>query len=320
MKRMSLASSHRSRCRVWANLVSPRIRIERKPARRVKAIALSRKTIRLLLRGAIAATIEQIQRFGRVGQRDDQRVVTELAVVGEVHASFALGIAGHDAAVGLDDRLGEELGRLLGPDPQPRLIDRVHQVEDIGWGEAAAEVPLGGRVGDAFGTQGVEIDLVIAPQFEVLEAQAADEDIEGDVQDVVGFMVGQMPLEEVELAIDLLDEIDLLSQEEEGTDAAGPEPAGALGVVIMDIGGGHHRYRPLGTGCIGEAFLDSPPPVLEDSLLACGPLFSESSAHSKAPWSWNGEDVLLPPLFQESAGFSSFFLRIGAGEPQNTLG
>ena len=71
---------------------------------------------------------------------------------------------------------------------------------DVGLGEAAAEVAGGGGVGDAFGAQGVEIDLVVAPQFEVLEPLAAGQEVEGDVQDVVGFVVGQVPLEEVEVA------------------------------------------------------------------------------------------------------------------------
>jgi hypothetical protein len=53
------------------------------------------------------------------------------AVVGEIYPLLALGVAGRDGAIDLEDRLGEELGWLSGPDPQPRLIDRVHQGEDI---------------------------------------------------------------------------------------------------------------------------------------------------------------------------------------------
>ena len=236
-------------------------------------------------------------------------MVTILAVVGEIHPLLALGITGHDAAVGLDDRLAEELGGLLGPDPQPHLIDRVHQGEDIGLGEAAAEVPFGGRVRDAFGPEGIEVDLVIAPQLEVLEVPAAGEEIEGDVQDMVGFVVGQMPLEEVEVAVDVLDELDLLGQEEDGADAAGTESAAATGVFVVDIAGGHHGYRPLRAGRVVEPFLDPPSPLLEESLLACRSLLSQSGAHSKAPLSWNGEDVNPPPLLQGPAGFSSFFSR-----------
>jgi hypothetical protein len=234
-------------------------------------------------------------------------MVAVLAVIGEVHVALTLGIAGHDAAIGLEDRLGEEFGWLLSPDPQPRLIDRVHQGQDIGLGEAPAEVAGGGRVRDAFGSQRVEVDLVVAPQFEVLDAQAPGEDIEGDVQDVVGFVIGQMPLEQVQLVVDLLDEPDLLSQEEEGPDAAGTEAAGASGRFVVDIGGGHHGDRPLRARSIVEPFLNSSATFLKESLLACRPFFSESGAHSKAPESGNGEDVRSPPLLQELAGFSSVF-------------
>ena len=134
--------------------------------------------------------------------------------------------------------------------------------------------------------------------------------IEGDVQDMVGFVVRQMPLEQVKIAVDILDESDPLSQQEEGPDAAGTEPADAIGMFVVDVGRGHHGSWPLGAGRLVESFLDSPSPLLEESLLACGALFSESSTHSKAPLSWNSEDVFAPPLFQKLAGFSSYFREI----------
>src|SRR5262249_1766554 len=160
------------------------------------------------------------------------------------------------------------LGRLLSPDPQPRLVDRVHQEEDVGRSEAAAEVPGGGRVGDSGRSQGVEEDLILAAELDVLKAAAAGEDVEGDVQDVVGFVVGEVALEHVEGAVDLGDEVDLLSQEEEGPDAAGTEPPGAGGRFIVDIRSGHHGSGPLGSGGMIETFLDSTSPLLEESLLA----------------------------------------------------
>src|SRR5262249_48886995 len=112
----------------------------------------------------------------------------------------------------------------------------------------------------------------------------------------------------------------LLSQEEEGTDATGTEPAGAGGRFVVDIGGGHQGYRPLRARRVVEPFLNSPSPLLEESLLACRSLFSESSAHSKAPLSWNSEDLFLPPLFQKLAGLSSLFFEIGPREFFITLG
>src|SRR6516165_4557746 len=102
--------------------------------------------------------------------------------------------------------------------------------------------------------------------FDVL---AAGEDIEGDVQDMVGFVVRLMPLEQLKIAVDILDEIDFLSQEEDSTDAAGTEATDAISMFVVDIGRRHHGYRPLGTGRIVESFLNSPSPFLEESLLAC---------------------------------------------------
>lgn len=133
------------------------------------------------------------------------------------------------------------------------------------------------------GAQGIEIDGIVAPQLEMFEASATGEDVEGDVQDMVGFVVRQMALEQVKVAVDILGELDPLSQQEEGPDAVGTEPADAIGIFVVDVGRGHHGSRPLEAGRIAESFLDPPSPLLEESLLACGASFSESSTHSKAP-------------------------------------
>jgi hypothetical protein len=50
-------------------------------------------------------------------------------------------------------------------------------------------------------TEGVEVDLVIASDFDVLDAAAAREQVVGDVEDVITLEVGQVPLEQVEVLI-----------------------------------------------------------------------------------------------------------------------
>src|SRR5690242_12999757 len=45
--------------------------------------------------------------------------------------------------------------------------------------------------------EGVEIDLVVAPDLEVLQALSTGQEVIGDVQDVVALVVGLVPLEEV---------------------------------------------------------------------------------------------------------------------------
>jgi hypothetical protein len=155
--------------------------------------------------------------------------------------SFALGVGCHDGAIGVQDRLLAKGVGLLSPDPEPRFIDGVHQSEDIGLGrEAAAEVAGGRRIGDSLGSQSIEVDLIVASQFEVFDSLAAGEEIQCDVEHMVGFVVGEMPFEQMEVAVDVLDESDLLSQEKEGADAPGTESPDALGRFVVDIGGGHH--------------------------------------------------------------------------------
>ena len=70
-------------------------------------------------------------------------------------------------------------------------------------------------------SQGIEIDGVVAEPLDVFEPTAAGEDVEGDVQDAVGFVVGEMALEPVEMVIDEGDQPDPARQQEQETDAAG---------------------------------------------------------------------------------------------------
>ena len=96
----------------------------------------------------------------------------------------------HQGAVRLDDGVLQEGRRLPLPDLHPLLVDDALELVDVGGAEAAQEVASGGRVGDALGAEGVEVVLVGAEQFEVLQALAAGQDVIGEVEDVVGLEVG----------------------------------------------------------------------------------------------------------------------------------
>ena len=92
------------------------------------------------------------------------------------------------------------------------------------------------------GPEGVEIDLVVAADFEVLDAAAAREEVVGDVQDVVALVIGQVPLQQVESSSMSSDEPELPGQEVDGPDAARRDGPGAVGDLVVDVGGGHHRW------------------------------------------------------------------------------
>jgi hypothetical protein len=147
-------------------------------------------------------------------------VIAPRSVVGDVHPLLAPAVRGGECPISIEERLVEEGVGLLFPGPQPGLIEDAHQLLDIALGEAAAEVPGGGRVGDAFGPEGIEVDLVVTPDFEVFQATAAGQEVVGDVQDVVALVIRQVPLQEVESLVDVPDESEFLSQEVHGPDAA----------------------------------------------------------------------------------------------------
>ena len=57
----------------------------------------------LLMRGAVAAAIDQVERLGGVGQRDQERMITPGAVVSDINALFALGVGADEGTVGVQD-------------------------------------------------------------------------------------------------------------------------------------------------------------------------------------------------------------------------
>ncbi len=76
--------------------------------------------------------------------------------------------------------------------------------------ETAAEITGGGRIGNPLGSHGVEIGFVAASIFEVLEAVAAGEQVHRDVEDMIGFVVGQVQLEQRNRSIDFLSQVESL--------------------------------------------------------------------------------------------------------------
>ena len=69
----------------------------------------------------------------------------------------------------------------------------------------------------------------------MFETSAAGEDVEGDVQDMVGFVIGEMALEEMKLGVDGGDQAGAACQQDHGTDAAGGEAVDALAEFVVDV-------------------------------------------------------------------------------------
>jgi hypothetical protein len=112
---------------------------------------------------------------------------------------------------------------------------------------------------------------------------APGHEIEGDVQNVVGLVVGKMAFQEVEACVDIGDQSGSAGDQEHSPDAAGGESLNPISQLVLDVVGGDHGTFPLGTGTILDA--------AENSPLALPQFVEDISVHSKASVDWNSEDV-----------------------------
>ena len=200
-------------------------------------------------------------------------MIAPLALVVDVHALLALAAGLDHRPVAIEDGFGEERGSLLPPDLQTGLVEDLLQAIDVACGEAAAEVAGGGRIGQASRAQGVEIGFVAAHQFQMLQARAACQEVVGDREHVVRLVIGQVNLQQLQLPVDCLVEPNLLHEKMHRADASGDRRSRALGKLVVDVRGGHHR--PVAAAVV---VLVEPP---HDPPLASLDLFSYPGVHSK---------------------------------------
>jgi hypothetical protein len=234
------------------------------------------------------------------------------AVVGEIDALLAFRVGADEGAVAVDDSPVEELGGLLGLDALAGAVEGIHEIQDVTAAEAATEVARGGGVGDSLGVQGVEISLVVAEPFQMLELGAAGEDVPGDVHHMVGLMVGEMALEQMQVVIDVGDQSRPACQQEHGADAAWAQSLDPITQFVVDVAGGDHGLLTLGTGSVFDTAKDSP--------LASSQLVQDISFHSKLSVVWDGDDMSPSSLFPNHRGFSSFFRQMDLQGLDITLG
>ena len=117
----------------------------------------------------------------------------------------------------------------------------VEQIADIGGRETSAEIAGGGRIGNSLGAESVEKDLVVAAEFDVLQAGAVAQGVVSEIENVIGFVIGKMDLEQVQALIDGVDEADPLGEQMKGPDAAVRDGPTAARVVVVDVGSGIDR-------------------------------------------------------------------------------
>ena len=104
------------------------------------------------------------------------------------------------------------------------------------FGEPTAEVAGRRGVGDPLGAQGVQIDLVVAPEFQMLQAGATSQQVVGDVQDMIRLAVGQVDLQYVEMPIDGLIQSQPFHHLMYDADPTCRDRSRLIGDFVMDVG------------------------------------------------------------------------------------
>jgi hypothetical protein len=130
---------------------------------------------------------------------------------------------GTEGAITVDDRTLKERGILSLPGSEARFIDRLLQEINLLSGlKAAAEVSGGGGIGETVGPERVEIGGIAAQGLDVFDAGTASKDVEGDVEDMVGFVIGLVLFEDVDVGVDMAFESESFAEAmEEGHPTAG---------------------------------------------------------------------------------------------------
>ncbi len=161
------------------------------------------------------------------------------------------------------------------PNRSSRPVDAFLQLHN-GWlPEATSEVSSRGRVRNPLGSQTVEEVLILAAQLDVFQSLTADQDVIGQVQDVVALVIRQVDFEQMQVPVQVLHQSQALHHQMEGADTAAVDALNARGHFVNNVAGFEHRSRLVFPVLRCQ-------PVL-DSLLAVPQNLGVGSVHSKWP-------------------------------------
>ena len=90
----------------------------------------------------------------------------------------------------------------------PDLVADVDQRVHVGGPKTAAEIAGRGRIGNATGAEGIEIDFILPARFQILQTGAIAQGVISQVEHMIRLVIGQMNLEQVQLVIDGIDKTD----------------------------------------------------------------------------------------------------------------
>jgi hypothetical protein len=180
------------------------------------------------------------------------------AFIADVHALFTLAVGAHQGAIGIEAGLLPEIVGLLSPESQPGIIVDILEAVDLFGTEASTIIAGGGGIGSALGAEGVEKRGVVAAQFHVLETSAVAQGVDGEVENVIGIVIGELNLEHMQASIDGVNEADVEGEFVEQRDTAESGAIDAFVKFEVNVStAAKNRLGEIGKFAFVEASLDN---------------------------------------------------------------
>ena len=193
----------------------------------------------------VARPVHHVEHLVRVGQRHDQRVVAPHPLVGLVHARLLLPQRGRQRPVHIDiGHRPRQIPAPAPPQPRPDRVDALHEFDHAGLGEAPREVARRRRTRDQLRAQGVHVRRVVAQAVQILQPRAPAQQVVGDVRHVVRLVVRQVPLQKLQVPVDLPRQPQLRHQPPHGADAPEAHRARPRPDLVVDRARREHGLRP----------------------------------------------------------------------------
>src|ERR1700751_6058345 len=105
-------------------------------------------------------------------------------------------------------------------------IEHVHQGINVCSPEAPQKIASGGGIGDTLCAQDIEVGFVVAEQFQVIDGFVSDQEVVCQIEDMVGFKIGHVSFEQMQVVVDRLGQTELLDQQKKGSQASAAQPFG----------------------------------------------------------------------------------------------
>ena len=183
----------------------------------------------------------------------------------------------------------QQAGSAFSPQRGAYRVNAVHQRDHVRLRKATREVARSRRVRDHLRVQGIHVRLVVAQTLDVLQTRATAHHVVAKVQHVIRLVIRQMHLQQLQRAVDLLDQSQPGHQSMHRRNATTAHRFRMRADLVMHITAAKHRLG-LRTKSTRKLMPSTYPTPTFFTVPAA--FFYRYSFHRKGPFRWSSN---FPP-------------------------